>query len=459
MIWLMKILNAIVELESVPEVLKRGVVVPVYKGRGKDSLRTDSYRGITLASMVVNVLEFLLLECLESVFLEAGLPHINQFAYRRAVSCEDAVFATQEVIAKYLRGGSRVYMRLYDQQKVFDSVEYPVLLEKLFNAGVNGKMWRLLKNWYEGGSCQVKLDGRHSDSFFVERGIKQGSVLSPTLILLVMDPFLRQLQTSGMSLSVNNFCAGGFLHADDIRTLATSEASMRYKIDLVKDFAEQNLLKLNVSKCEIVLFSKQPSTALPVCEVDGSVMPAGDVGKCLGKGDLSASRSVEENIREAHQGDISPLSSKEVIKSCVMPVLLYGSENWIMTDALMERLEIFQAELVKRVLKWPKHHPNTDAIAILDIPTMKCRILVKKLGFLRRVMEGDPDSLCGSFGTGLTREMLLTLYLNGRFYTINAFRHKGKILCQSSRSVPNRKILLNVVWHIFPRVHQGKVYT
>ena len=52
----------------------------------------------------------------------------------------DAVFATQEVMmAKYLSEGSRVYMC----QKAFDSVEYPVLLEKLFDAGVNGKIRRL----------------------------------------------------------------------------------------------------------------------------------------------------------------------------------------------------------------------------------------------------------------------------------------------------------------------------
>ena len=60
------------------------------------------------------VLEFLLLERLELVFLEAGLPHINQSAYKRAVPCEDAVFATQEIVAKYLREGSRVYMCSYD---------------------------------------------------------------------------------------------------------------------------------------------------------------------------------------------------------------------------------------------------------------------------------------------------------------------------------------------------------
>ena len=101
------------------------------------------------------------------------------------------MFATQEVVAKYLREGGRVYVCLYDLQKAFDSVECPVLLEKLFDAGVNGQMWRLLKSWCDGGSCQVTLDGRLSGSYSVGRGVKQGSVLSPAFFPLVMDPLLR----------------------------------------------------------------------------------------------------------------------------------------------------------------------------------------------------------------------------------------------------------------------------
>ena len=62
--WLMNILNVVVELEVVLEVLKRGVVVPVYKSGGRNSLKPDSYRGVTLTFMVGKVLEFLLLkEC------------------------------------------------------------------------------------------------------------------------------------------------------------------------------------------------------------------------------------------------------------------------------------------------------------------------------------------------------------------------------------------------------------
>ena len=57
-IWLRNILTAVVELEIVPDILKRGLVVPVYKGGGKDPLRVDSYRGVTVTSMVGKVLEF-----------------------------------------------------------------------------------------------------------------------------------------------------------------------------------------------------------------------------------------------------------------------------------------------------------------------------------------------------------------------------------------------------------------
>ena len=40
-----------------------------------------------------------------------------------------------------MRGGSKVHMRSYDLQKAFDTVEYPMLLKRLYKAGVNGKIY------------------------------------------------------------------------------------------------------------------------------------------------------------------------------------------------------------------------------------------------------------------------------------------------------------------------------
>ena len=78
----------------------------------------------------------------------------------------------------------------YDLPKAFDSVEYSVLLERLFEVGINRNLWRLLNNWYEEVSCYVRIDGKSPEKFRVERGVRQGSVLSPSLFLLVMDPQL-----------------------------------------------------------------------------------------------------------------------------------------------------------------------------------------------------------------------------------------------------------------------------
>ena len=67
-----------------------------------------------------------------------------------------------------MREGSWVYMCLYDLQKAF---EFPVLLDCLYKAGINGKVWRLLKAWYTGSVCCVKIGKERSVSFCPERDV------------------------------------------------------------------------------------------------------------------------------------------------------------------------------------------------------------------------------------------------------------------------------------------------
>ena len=156
-------------MEEIPTSLKTGLTIPVYKGGGKDPLDVNSYRGITLNYVISKVLEFLILERLDPLFIDAGLPHPNQSAYRRSVSCADAIFATQEVINRYLQEGSSVYMCLYDLQKAFDSVEFPVLLRRLFNVGVNSKTSSILNSWYTNCQTSVRLGKHVSPSFTLGR--------------------------------------------------------------------------------------------------------------------------------------------------------------------------------------------------------------------------------------------------------------------------------------------------
>ena len=75
-------------------------------------MKVNNYRGVTLTSVFAKLLERLVLDRLEPVLFERKILRSNQSACKKKVSCANAIFATQEVISRYLKGGSRVYMCL-----------------------------------------------------------------------------------------------------------------------------------------------------------------------------------------------------------------------------------------------------------------------------------------------------------------------------------------------------------
>ena len=68
------------------------------------------------------------------------------------------------------------------------------------------------------------------------------------------------------------------------------------------------------------------------------------------------------------QGDINPLSTRSVIDTCVMPVLMYGCENWILTDKSLPQTRVLSQMDDQRKpspIKWPQRLSTTDALVAL----------------------------------------------------------------------------------------------
>jgi len=53
--------------------------------------------------------------------------------------------------------------------------------------------------------------------------------------------------------------ASGYLHADDIRTLAANPSNIDAQVSAVTKFTDENFLKLNASKCEVVILDHEKS--------------------------------------------------------------------------------------------------------------------------------------------------------------------------------------------------------
>ena len=88
-------------------------------------------------------------------------PLIYQTAYQKNISSGEAVFMTQEAIRTLLQRDGHCILTMYDIEKAFDSVELPVLLGSLFDAGINGKGWCLMWSWYTDCISYVKIPSQN----------------------------------------------------------------------------------------------------------------------------------------------------------------------------------------------------------------------------------------------------------------------------------------------------------
>ena len=154
---------------------------------------------------------------------------------------------------------------------------------------------------------------------------------------------------------------GASAHADDVRTVTSSLHCLEKQAGLVQTFAHQNGLSLNIRKCEVMIASSICKTEKVSVSIESMNIVA---KKSLGfwwSWDLSAKVAIEEAIKKARraffmhssqvfQGSLNPLSGRALFEVCVIPVLLYGCENWILMASLLTKLEHFQGEIGRRIL-------------------------------------------------------------------------------------------------------------
>ena len=146
---------------------------------------------------------------------------------------------------------------------------------------------------------------------------------------------------------------------------------------IVDSFTKSRGLCLCPEKCALLTSSRKPASASGTT-IGDTCLPIEHSVKYLGiwwDSSPSSKTSVSERIKKARaaffshgqlgafHGLLNPLSSCSIVESCILPVLMYGSESWVLNTTLLLTLESFQAEVGKRILRLPKihlkQHPST----------------------------------------------------------------------------------------------------
>ena len=153
--FLHKMMQKLWETEKVPENFKETTLRPFLKNEDKDPTNPRNYRPVSLLNVLMKVYEHII-----KVRLTKYLDEINYFssaqaAYRKDRCTGDHILVIQEIFFyyRYKRGRQGVteekkpfYLELMDLVKAFDTTPRLRLFQKLKKTGVQGKMFRVIRN-------------------------------------------------------------------------------------------------------------------------------------------------------------------------------------------------------------------------------------------------------------------------------------------------------------------------
>ena len=140
-----------------------------------------------------------------------------------------------------------------DFEKAFDKVPHQGLISKLEAYNLNNTLLLWIQDFICNRKQRVIVNGTYSQWYRVDSGIPQGSILGPLLFLIYINDLPNVTQNTDTRI---------FLYADDAKiyrriTCVEDSQCLQRVIDKVKQWCDEWLLPLNVSKCNVMSFTSK----------------------------------------------------------------------------------------------------------------------------------------------------------------------------------------------------------
>lgn len=248
LILLSKITNAILKLGYFPKNWKCAKVIPIPKS-GKVPNNPLHLRPISLLSVLSKVIEKIILINLTQHLDDENVLQNEQFGFRTSHSTTHALTRIVELITKGFNRKETTIGVFLDTEKAFDKVWHTGLLYKLIQIKTPFYLISLLKSYLLNRTFNVHLGNTISDTFSINAGVPQGSLLGPILYAI----YTYDLPSTNRTFSS--------VYADDNAIFCTSLNArnackhLQIHINLLNVYNSKWKLKINASKSEAMVFT------------------------------------------------------------------------------------------------------------------------------------------------------------------------------------------------------------
>ena len=238
----------------VPKIYKNQIITPVHKKASKAD--PENYRPISLTSHVIKIFERVVRVHIVKHLEKNQIICPNQHGFQKFKSCLTQLLPHLDHIFQNLLNNMDTEVIYLDYAKAFDKVDHQLLLQKLYDYGIRGKLLMWLHSYLTNRWQTVVVNGQHSYKAKVKSGVPQGTVLGPVLFII----YLNDLQSCIKHSITSSF-------ADDTRlkkSINTIDDCQLLQEDLASaiKWSEEANMALHQSKFELLAHNTDNSKLL-----------------------------------------------------------------------------------------------------------------------------------------------------------------------------------------------------
>ena len=292
----------------------------------------------------------------------------DQMGFRSLLGVDHALAVLDTVLSKAVEWNFDVWCASLDLKKAFDRIEFKPLFEALRCQGLPDCYISLLQTLYRSQSGSVKK----GSPFDVERGVKQGDVMSPALFNAGLEHAFRQwkqrLMEHGLDVGAVERLTN-IRYADDIMIYAKSWQELVYMIECLVQELGKIGLHLNASKSRIITTAHIDGPMyINVSDDMVEVLTAGDVHKYLRR-HISADPRCRSQTELKHRFQVGwakfrkhrhILTNKHVsialrlkfFDTVLTPTVLFGLHVLPLTLSQIHTLDALQRRMLRSVVGW-----------------------------------------------------------------------------------------------------------
>lgn len=364
--WIRKICQQAWDGEDIPKDWEENIIIPLHK-KGKTD-ECDNYRAISLSSCIQKIYSRII-ERRIRLHIEDELQE-EQAAYRENRQTQDHIYALRTTIERKIEEGTPLYLAFVDLQAAFDTVPKATLWMAMAAAGIPYQLIEATKRLYARTKGIVRIRGRESKSFDMERGIKQGDSLSPLLFIIVMDQIIKESKGNMLNTKIGHWNMRAvniqnLVFADDIVLIADTERKLQQAVNRWSNKINEAGMSVNTNKSKIMCINKQDPEGNINIECSGKILEVVNHYEYLGV-IISQDGTIEQEIRNRiskatsvyyqinttliNKRELSKETKLHLYKTIYVPTLTYGAESWPLQDKHKSRITAAEMRYLRRIV-------------------------------------------------------------------------------------------------------------